>query len=88
MALKWKKFIRNLRADAKPIVPGEEELTVDYIQYAIAVEQTLRVLEAGLHASDNANEIAMSAMKKACEFYQANWCGFISVDLDLGLWTP
>ena len=37
MALKWKKLIRNLRADAKPIVPGEEELTVDYIQYAIAV---------------------------------------------------
>lgn len=87
MALKWKKFVRHLCSDTQPIMIGDEKLTEEYIQYAVAVEQTLRILEAGLHTSDDANEIAMSAMKKACEFYQANWCGFIAVDLDLGLWT-
>ena len=88
MALKWEKIIRHLRASPSPSMIGDEELTIEYIQYAIAVEQNLRILEAGLHVSDDANEIAMSALMKACEFYQANWCGFISVDLDLGLWTP
>ena len=27
-------------------------------------------------------------MQTACEFYGADWCGFLEVDLDLGLWTP
>ena len=85
--LKWEKFIRNLRADAQPIMIGDEELTEEYIRYAIAVEQTLRILEASLHISDDAQEIAISALKKACEFYQANWCGFVAVDMELGLWT-
>ena len=88
MELKWKRIIRCLRADARSIMIEDEELNEDYIRYAVAVEQTLRVLEAGLHKSDDAEEIAVSALKKACEFYQANWCGFIEVDLDLGLWTP
>lgn len=49
---------------------------------------TLSVLEAQLHVSDDPEEIAHGAMKMACDFYQADWCGFLEVDLDLGLWTP
>lgn len=30
----------------------------------------------------------MMAMQTACEFYGADWCGFLEVDLDLELWTP
>ena len=28
------------------------------------------------------------ALQTACDFYGADWCGFLEVDLDLGLWTP
>lgn len=87
MALRWRRLKRELRKNDQSIMIGEEELSIDYIRYAIAVERNLRMLEAGLHTSDDANEIAVSALKKACECYQANWCGFVEVDLDLGLWT-
>ena len=85
--LRWRRLKRELRNDDQSIMIGEEELSIDYIRYAIAVERNLRMLEAGLHTSDDANEIAVLALKKACECYQANWCGFIEVDMDLGLWT-
>lgn len=87
MELRWRRLKRELRKDDQLIMIGEEEVSIDYIRYAIAVERNLRMLEAGLHTSDDANEIAFSALKKACECYQANWCGFVEVDLDLGLWT-
>ena len=87
MEFRWGRSNRKLRKDAQTIMIEEEELSIDYIRYAVAVERNLRILEAGLHTSDDADEIARSALKKACECYQANWCGFVEVDLDLGLWT-
>lgn len=33
-------------------------------------------------------EVAMRVMETACKFYDADWCGLIQVDLDLGLWKP
>ena len=60
----------------------------DYLDYCRSIEQTLRKLESSLHTSDSPEEIAMMAMQTACEFYGADWCGFLEVDLDLGLWTP
>lgn len=27
-------------------------------------------------------------LKATCQFYDADWCGLIQVDLDLNLWTP
>lgn len=60
----------------------------EYTQYAIEVERTLTKLEARLHTSDDPEEIAMMALKTACEFYQADWAGLLEVDLDLNIWTP
>lgn len=59
-----------------------------YIQYAMELEQALRMLEAGVHESDDPNEIIPSVMKCACDFYQGDWVGFLEVDLELALWTP
>ena len=33
-------------------------------------------------------EVALCVMEAACKFYDADWCGLIQVDLDLGLWKP
>ena len=33
-------------------------------------------------------EVALRVMEAACKFYDADWCGLIQVDLDLGLWKP
>lgn len=58
------------------------------IDFAVKFVDTLSTLESGLHTSDDPEEIAYGAMRIACEFYQADWCSFLTVDLDLGLWTP
>lgn len=60
----------------------------EYVQYAQEVEATLRQLEAHLHDSDDSDEIMQNVLKTACAFYQADWAGFLEVDLELGLWTP
>ena len=70
--LRWRRTNRHLREDDQSIMIGEEKLSLEYVRYAIAVERNLRMLEAGLHTSDDANEIAVSVLKKACECYQAN----------------
>ena len=33
-------------------------------------------------------EVAQQVLKATCQFYDADWCGLIQVDLDLNLWTP
>ena len=60
----------------------------EYDQYCRELERTLSALEAALHVSDDPEEIAMMAMKTACDFYQADWAGFLEADMDLGLWSP
>ena len=67
---------------------GDANSQKDYLEYCKSIEQTLSKLESSLHTSDSPEEIAMMAMQTACEFYGADWCGFLEVDLDLGLWTP
>jgi DNA-binding SARP family transcriptional activator len=57
-------------------------------EYTMNLERTLRVLESSLHNSDNSEEIAMQTMAAVCEFYDADFCGVLDVDLDVGVWTP
>lgn len=64
------------------------QATPEKIDFALAFLDMLADLESSLHVSDDPKEIAHGAMKMACDFYQADWCGFLMVDLDLGLWTP
>lgn len=61
---------------------------LEYIQYSQELENTLRQLESHLHDSDDSNEIIPKVLSTACSFYQADWAGFLEVDLELGLWTP
>ena len=60
----------------------------EHINYALALGNTLSSLEAEAHESDDPSYIITHALKSACDFYGADWSGFLDVDLDLRLWTP
>lgn len=64
------------------------KISAEKVEFALEFVDMLAMLETNLHASDDPEEISHGAMKMACGFYQADWCGFLMVDLDLGLWTP
>ena len=67
---------------------GQETVTQEEIDFALDFVNTVSTLEAMLHTSDDPEEIAIQTLKTACEFYEADWCGFLEVDMELGLWTP
>ena len=81
----WDKLFKRKNCVLPDLKLTEEK---EYTQYAIAVERTLRQLEAHLHTSDDPEEIAMLSLKTACEFYQGDWAGILEVDMDLNIWTP
>lgn len=43
---------------------------------------TLIGLEKQLHNSDNTDEILKVTFRTACEFYQADWAGFLELDIE------
>lgn len=59
------------------------------IQCALDFENTMNNLEMQLYYRHlPPKEVALRVMEAACKFYDADWCGLIQVDLDLGLWKP
>lgn len=62
--------------------------SIEYIQYALQFEYTMRELEAQLHNTDNPEVIAREMLVKAVEFYDGDWCGVVEADLEVGAWTP
>lgn len=79
----------QVERETEAILP-DSSLSVEQnekIEFALEFVDTLSTLEAALHTSDDPEEIAHGAMRVACDFYQADWCGFLTVDLDLGIWT-
>lgn len=60
-----------------------------YIQRAIDFENSMNDLESQLYYRRlSPKEVAQQVLKATCQFYDADWCGLIQVDLDLSLWTP
>lgn len=67
---------------------GNEAVQRNHIAFALDLEHTLMLLEAGVHESDDPEKIILSAMQCACEFYNGDWVGFLEVDMELALWAP
>ena len=66
-----------------------EELDTENVQCALDFENTMNELETQLYYRHlPPKEVALRVMETACKFYDADWCGLIQVDLDLGLWKP
>ena len=83
-----RKFFKSLNRTSANVDHGISDDQAEQIQYALDFVNTLSSLEAALHTSDDPEEIARLTLRTACDFYQADWCGFLEVDLDLGIWTP
>lgn len=66
-----------------------EERSFGDIQRAIDFENSMNDLESQLYYQHlSPKEVAQQVLKSTCQFYDADWCGLIQVDLDLNLWTP
>ncbi|MBQ6999764.1 MAG: transcriptional regulator [Oscillospiraceae bacterium] len=78
--------------DKNPIFEENEELDISdvaqYARYTMAIERTFTQMQRGLAVCYDPKEIALNVMRVATEFYDADWCGIIEVDLELGVFTP
>ena len=81
-------ILQVLEKDWDQLSPDEIALVKDYIRYSARFEKTITELERGLHSTDDPKKIAMQTLITACEFYDADWCGILLVDLDIGVWIP
>ncbi len=57
-------------------------------EYLKHLADTLVRLEKRLHNTDNASEILRETFRTACEFYGADWAGFLEVDPKSNVWWP
>ena len=63
----------------------QQEERVNFLENFV---ETLVKLEDRLHVSDDADEIIKETFKTACEFYEADWAGFLEVNLESKVWSP
>ena len=59
-----------------------------HVQYSIDYTKTMTALEKQLHSCEDPAVIAMDALKVGVTFYEADWCGVIEIDLEMGAWAP
>lgn len=71
-----------------PVMPSQMVLPTVDMEYLFRFEGTLAGLEKGLHNDDDPEEIAMQTIEVVRDFYDADWCGLISGDLDAGVFYP
>lgn len=62
--------------------------TTEYVQYAIETERTLHKMQKGLANCFDPKKTAIEIMKVGAEFYCADWCGIITMDTEIGVWSP
>lgn len=60
----------------------------EYARYSMEIERTFTEIQRELAVCYEPKEIALTAMRVATEFYDADWCGIFEVDLDLGIFSP
>lgn len=67
---------------------AELEVNSREYNYLKAFVETLVELEKELHTTDNVEQIISLTLQRACEFYGADWSGFLDVDTIMGVWSP
>ena len=56
--------------------------------FSLEFERCLIELADEVYGLSNPKEIAQKVLRKACEFYDADWCGIFDADMMLKLWMP
>ncbi len=67
--------------EATDILEGEETIFAKAFQSIVALADEVY----GIH---DPFDIAQRALRTACEFYEADWCGMFDADMMLDLWMP
>ena len=75
-----KRYIRNL---PYPMIVDRKEY-----EYSKAFFDKWKDIYAHLEEGQSPLEMGLYILKKTCEFYLAEWCGILKVDMDIGVWTP
>ncbi len=57
-------------------------------EYAVAFQECLVDLANEVYGNTDPFDIAQRALRTACDFYEADWCGVFDADMMLDLWTP
>lgn len=68
-------------------VPGGECKETS-MAFALEFERCIMELADEVYGLSNPKEIAQRVLRKACEFYDADWCGIFDADMMLRLWMP
>lgn len=77
-----------LKGNAIVFTPEEFADMMRPYEFTMKVSQNLGKLESELHMSDDAEQIIKRALKEACDFYGADWAGFLDVDMVMKVWSP
>ncbi len=56
--------------------------------FSLEFERCLIELADEVYGLSKPKEIAQNVLRKACEFYDADWCGIFDADMMLKLWMP
>lgn len=83
-----KKLIKIFPKKLIIFTPEEFAEMMRSYEFTMKVAQNLGKLEAELHMSDDAEQIIKRALKEACDFYGADWAGFLDVDMVMKVWPP
>ena len=83
------KILRALFGKWAVILSHDEyDVLIKDYEYKSDFERTLSGMEHRLHSCDNADEILEETLRTACEFYQADWVGFLDISKDQTMWSP
>lgn len=58
------------------------------VMFALEFERGIISLADEVYGLSAPKEIAQRVLRKACEFYDADWCGIFDADMMLRLWMP
>ena len=83
-----KLLLAFLRKKLIVFTPEEFAEMMRPYEFTMKVAQNLGKLESELHMSDDADQIIKRALKEACDFYGADWAGFLDVDMVMKVWSP
>lgn len=70
------------------IRPSQMTLPGSNVDYLYRFERTLFMLERGLHTSEDPENIALDVLEVCRDFYDADWCGMVTADVESGVFYP
>lgn len=79
---------KKAQAEVKDFESNIAGDTQEYVQYAIEIERTLHELQKDLSNAIDPKQAALGVLQVATDFYDADWCGILDVDTEVGVWTP